>query len=426
MAEKVFNEDFATVLDQGDNFDINDLFAKNVTDVVAKEEEDISEKGDGKEVKEDKKDTSSPEEKELDVNTVLSDQKNEEDKKAAIQDKKTSKEDKKEEDKDIEDTKEKGPLTKSKDDSPSSTSSFTVIFARDLSERDLLSSYDEEKVIKDVEEHGEAEALRNLIKDEIGYNVNSIKKTYDEGYQQYIDLVEGGTDADAAADLMSMKESLSSITEDDLKDENNIDLRKDILSSLYSMTTDLSDERIKKMVDKSFDVGDDVSDAVDAYKELNNLVNTAIQNEKDNAAQREAAVKEENQRQLTVLKETVDSLNEIIPGQKINSQTKDKIYKDITEPVKDKQGNVVNRIWAKRTEDPFAFDSKLAYLLETGFFDGGGLWKKIMKTKITKEATALEDYLSKNTKKTAGIVDRSVEEKDRLKDIIQSTASILK
>jgi len=418
MAKEVFEEDFATMINGGDDFDINDLFAKNVTDVVDKSEVKLEEE-------EDKKTTTSSDEEKLDVNTVLSDLKKEEDKKAAIQDKEKTKEEKSEEEEEIEETEKKGPSTKAKNESPSSTP-FTVIFARDLSERDLLSSYDEEKVLKDIKENGEPVALRNLIKDEIGYNVSSIKKTYDEGYQQYIDLIEGGTNMDAAADLMSMKESLSSITEEDLKDENNADLRRDVLSSLYGMTTDLSDERIKKMIDKSFDVGEDVADAIDAFNELGTLVDEAINNEKEDAVQREAAIKEENQRQLTLLKETVDSLNEVIPGQKINSQTKDKIYKDITEPVKDKQGNVVNRIWAKRTEDPFAFDSKLAYLLETGFFDGGGLWKKIMKTKMTKEATALEDYLSKNTKKSAGIVDRSVEEKDRLKDIIQSTASILK
>jgi len=120
-------------------------------------------------------------------------------------------------------------------------------------------------------------------------------------------------------------------------------------------------------------------------------------------------------------------MQEVIPGQKINKQTKDKIYNDIIKPVMDKFGQTTNTIWAKRSEDPIDFDTKIAYLYETGFFEKGKSWDKVKRVKTTRESSELEEHLSKrrNTSSSTGITPRGeVVDKD-LQSIIDSTGSIL-
>jgi hypothetical protein len=89
--------------------------------------------------------------------------------------------------------------------------------------------------------------------------------------------------------------------------------------------------------------------------------------DKQNAA---TAQKEADEAYITSLRTDINSTDEIIKDRKINQQTKDKIYNLITTPVKLKDGKTLSAMWAKRAEDPQAFDKKLAYFITTGLFDG--------------------------------------------------------
>jgi hypothetical protein len=92
------------------------------------------------------------------------------------------------------------------------------------------------------------------------------------------------------------------------------------------------------------------------------------------------------------LKDTVTSLDEIIPGHKITKPTKTKIEDLLTKPVKQlDNGQVLNGVWAKRVENPIEFDAKLAYFINLGLFDGKmDVLKKAAKTSATSE---LEKHL---------------------------------
>jgi hypothetical protein len=182
------------------------------------------------------------------------------------------------------------------------------------------------------------------------------------------------------------------------------------------------------MVERSVDLGEDLEEAKEATKEMNELIDQEFKNAEKAAEQQVQEQQAEQQQQLKILKENVDAMQEVIPGQKINKQTKDKIYNDIIKPVTDKFGQETNAIWAKRSEDPMFFDSRIAYLLETGFFEKGKAWTKIKAVKTTKESSELEEHLKRknNTGSRTGTlpVDSGLENKD-LNDIIASTGSIL-
>jgi hypothetical protein len=128
------------------------------------------------------------------------------------------------------------------------------------------------------------------------------------------------------------------------------------------------------------------------------------------------------------LRDTVNTVDEIIPGVGINKQTKVKMYEILTKEVQDNKGRPTNALWAKRAEDPIYFDSRLAYLLETGFFDKGKTWTKASQSRTTKEISELEKVLSdkKNTSTKSGspVIVTTAEEEKSAKNNIDSMRGV--
>lgn len=323
---------------------------------------------------------------------------------------------------------DKAPGSDSDSDTSSSNSApskFAEVLAKDLMSQGIISSLDDEAFTALVEEKGEVEALRSLITGEISNTSDTIKKDYDDNYQEYLSLVEDGVDKNMAGDLVKSKDVFSAITEDQISDEENSQLRRDILTENYKLTTKFSDVRIKKLIDRSFELGEDVEETKEALTGIKESIDEKIESEKDAAIKFKADQDKALEDSKKVLKDSIDGLNEIIPGQKINKQTKDKMYGLITKPVQDKNGNTTNALWAKRADDPVHFDHKLAYLVQTGFFEKGKSWDKVKNVAATKEASHLEEFLksnsnSKSGKATSGLINKETS------DILKSTASILK
>lgn len=413
----VFDQDFSEIVDFDDSLDVNEILEGSPDDVHT----DTDEGGD---VDNDDKDTDNkpqPDKEEpLSVEKALESQVDDDDGDDDVD------ADDDTDDKDVDDV-DKDPAP---DDTETSSSDapFTVIFARDMMEQGLLSSFDEEEFNKDIEEHGEAAALRHLLKNEIDTNIETAKSDLDEGYQQYLNLVGKGVEPDAALNLTTLQENLSSIDESTLESEDNESLRKEVLTNYFQLTTQFSDKKIEKMVQRSIDLGDDVDESKDYLKEMKTLISDQIKHQEQEAEKQTELRRQEQQRQLETLKDTINSMSEVIPGQKINKPTKDKLYGMITKPIEDKNGRTTNALWAKRSEDPLHFDAKLAYLVDTGFFEKDKPWDKLKTVKTSKEASRLEDYLSdkKNTTSRKGSPPslNSTDPK-KISEIVKSTRSIL-
>ncbi len=405
---------FEDIVEKDDMLDVNAILAGAPPTITPKDD-----KVEDKTSEDDKKD-----EPILDVNKAL------EGLEDLIDDKKKTETSTDEDDEDdkgkVDKTKDSAPDHKDTDDTPSSDAPFAVIFARDLSGRGLLSEFDEDKFKSVVEEKGEAEALRQLIQTEVNSNVDAAKKDFDEGYQNYLELLGKGVSQEQADGLTILKDFFDNVEEDKLED--NEELRREVMTRHLRATTQLSDARIKRMIDRSVDLGEDVEEAKDAITDMKTLIDQELDNAKQVAKTQLEDQETEQKRQLKILRESVDAMSEVIPGQKINKQTKDKIYNDIVKPVTDKYGQQTNAIWSKRSEDPIDFDAKVAYLLETGFFEKGKTWDKIKTVKTTKEASELEDYINSKKKNTGSLVGSNpidTVEEQKLRDIIDSTGSIL-
>jgi hypothetical protein len=323
------------------------------------------------------------------------------------------------------DDKAPASLEQSTDDT--SDAPFTVIFARDLVKQGLLSSFDEEKFTKDTKELGDAEALRSLIKTEIDANITAAKSDLDLGYQEYLDLIGKGVPVETAGSLVELKNRFEAIKVDELIKEESTDLRKQVLTDYFKLTTSMSDKKIEKAVQNSIDLGDDIEDSKEYLTTLKGLVSDQLKSESDAADRQQKLVEEENRRSLEKLKDDINALDEIIPGVNINKPTKVQMFESITKPVQDGKGRTTNAIWAKRAEDPIFFDQRLAYLYTTGFFDKNKPWTKAVQSKATKEISDLERALDKkkNTGSGTGVpVLRNPEQDKTVKDNIDSMRGV--
>jgi hypothetical protein len=295
--------------------------------------------------------------------------------------------------------------SKHKEDDTSSDGEepFTLVLARYQLEQGVLSSLDEEELMKVHEEEGPAAAMTYLLKKEVETNLEGIKATY-EGYsKEYQELRDLGFSKEEAGATILDLERLENIDEEELDAEENENLRRAILKENYKATTKFTDSKIDRLIKRSFDLGVDVEDAKEAVESLKEAKKEEIKLQKDQKIQEQKNQEEQYKAQLQNLNETVNKLDEIIPGQKLTKATKDKLLKTITTPVKnDDTGVVMNAIWAKRNEDPMQFDTVLAYLLNVGVFDGK--WDSILKTAGTRVSSKIEERL--NNTKSAGFLSK--------------------
>lgn len=318
-----------------------------------------------------------PEEDELNLNNILEGE----------QDQKPSKEDSSsEEEKELNNPP-------APDDKNSSTEPFALVFAKHLKERGILSTdIDEEELKEIIEKEGEDGALESVFTAEIKNAKESLSQDLDDYTKEYTQLREMGYSQEDASNIIGSIEEVDNLKEDQLEAEDAEDLRRQVMTQQYKVTTRFTDEKIKKLVQRSFDMGDDIEDSKEALKSLKDVSREQLEDIKNQTAQQEEQAKDNYKKYVESLNKTISDTKEIIPDVPINKQTKDRIKDMITKPTeKDENGNVLNALWAKRHEDPIKFDTTLAYLIHTGAFDGK--WDKITKVATTKATSKLKDYI---------------------------------
>lgn len=165
--------------------------------------------------------------------------------------------------------------------------------------------------------------------------------------------------------------ALTSITPERLEEDG--DLQKNIARLYYKKTTSFSDEKIEKLVTKSEESDELREESKEFFEELKKIDEKERAKILDDAKKaKEDAIKEQ-QKVLNTFKSTLDKTEEVVPGLKINSIMRDKIYKTMTTVVEvDKDsGTPLNKISKARMADPINFEIKLAYIFEltNGFTD---------------------------------------------------------
>lgn len=257
-------------------------------------------------------------------------------------------------------TKDKGDPS-SKDTIKSSP--FTP-YAKLVTEEGILPNF------KIDEWDGTPQGLIKAMQDEINYGINSQIERLDPRVRWLAENVREGV---AFEDLLSVDKqrlTLNTITEENLQDET---VQKDIARQYYKETTSFSDARINKEIERleaTGDLGEETKGFFDELKQLNAQKEVQL---KEQAKQQRVVQEQAQAKVLDDFKKNVSAIDEIIPGVKVNTIMKDKIYKGLTTPVDvDPQtGMPMNKIAKARMADPVKFETTLMYLFEAtdGFKD---------------------------------------------------------
>lgn len=274
--------------------------------------------------------------------------------------------------------------------------SLTIAYAKILQEQGL-SDFNEEEYLKTVEEKGEAVALIELFDKNAEAVAQSKLKELDEYTAEYTKLRQSGFTVDEAATLMGNRETVDSITTEQL--ETDEELQEQIIrevSTLQGKSKDEIDEDIQLLKD---------TDKLKSRSEKNlaalqNYYKKLANQELINRQAQEKANKEAADSYIKQLKENIYSTEEVLKGRKINKQTQDKVLDLILKPVKLDDGSVTNAIWAKRKENQQEFDKRLAYLIHIGLFDGST--KAITTDARTKAVQNIQKTLESGRKFSSG------------------------
>lgn len=296
-------------------------------------------------------------------------------------------------------TKDESKPTKeeiSKEKSPSSTKQqtssnvpFTLVF-KSLLEEGALTEFDQETFEAQLNdpEVGPALAIQSVFKREAEIVKQDILSEAQEDFKEYTSLLDAGVNREVANQIIQQQSLFSKLTEADIEgdSEQAINYRKMILAQNLRNSTNFSNDKITKMVEKSVKLGDDEEEAKEALPMVNQYNAQLAKQAKDQAMKQEADRKTAAIIAINKYKETIKNTDEVIPGQKINKQTKDKI-----------QDYVLNgKLWDIRKQDPYKFDTMVSYLALNGLFEGK-FDKPIVKAK-TAAITEMENVLRTTSK----------------------------
>lgn len=285
-----------------------------------------------------------------------------------------------EEDKDQEEPSSKQSPHKDK----SSTSSPLTPYAKLLVDEGILPNLDLTKF------DGTAEGLKDAMVTEIVGAVESYKEMLPDRIKHLINNYEEGVPFDRLLELDKSELEISGIDEDKIK--NDVSLQKQLIRNYLTKTTKFSEAKINRTIEDYEDRDELKEESLNSFSELKNIINEDKEAEKIKAAKDADNLAKSRKAELEKLEQTIQTADEIIPGMKVSKKTKDIVLQSLTTPVGyDKSGNPVNRIVAKRMEDPMAFEIKLHYLFEVtkGFTD----FSKITAKGVKEANVAFEDAI---------------------------------
>ena len=269
--------------------------------------------------------------------------------------------------------------------------SFAFVFAKYQQEEGNLSfELDEKELQEIIERSGEAAAMTYLFDKEADFRSTQLRELYDADAKEFISLRDAGVDSTVARELVGAKVKFENITEDQLEEKE--ELRRQVITQDLKNTTSLSDDRIKKLVDRAVATGDDIDEAKKALPNIQKFNTDQIKLEKKKVEDEEKAQVESAKASKEALIKRIDDTKEILPGYEVSKQIKKDIEKMITEPAaKTKDGRVLNGVWAKFQEDPENSLIKLAFLMRSGIWDGN--LTKLEKKAATDTAKRMEDVI---------------------------------
>lgn len=312
-----------------------------------------------------------------------------------------SDEDKKEEEAEPQETNSEPPSDAAS--SSSSSDQYAPVIAKALHAEGVLSEFDEESFASDIEKHGEAKALLNLfeghISSELSTREEQLRQQYDSGLtedqRRFQEMLKDGIPYDEAKEIMTGYKRYDGISDEEL--EENESLAKSVLRDSYKETTRWSDTQIDRYISKL----DEEELTEEAKESRRNLVSMGKEKEQKRHQEAKQLREQQEKQQKELAKSIQDTVYGMddVGGMKVDSATREKVYKSMSTPVDYVNGQPVNSLMKKQYDYPAQFTSLHALYNEIGLynFDKNGNpspdFSKLQKHFKTDGITMLEKQL---------------------------------
>jgi hypothetical protein len=283
--------------------------------------------------------------------------------------------------KDGSETTSQTPATKPDRSSPSSQDEIFTSFASALTEAGVFSSLDEEELngIKTTED------LMSAIAKQIKTNEYA---TLNENQKEYLEALKAGIPQPEFAERKHNADLYKNLNEEEIKVNQNLQYEL-MKRSFIAQGFDAGKAEKYAVLSVKSDTG--VEDALQAREDL--VAHEEKQIQAKIAADKEAATQrqESSQKAIAALKSKLEETSEILPGIKITTPTKDKIFSSMTTPVKMKEDSPLNEVMDKyENDEDYKFKLHALHVLTKGFTN----FDKLIKVGTTKATQSFTDALS--------------------------------
>lgn len=258
--------------------------------------------------------------------------------------------------------------------SPGNLSQIYSSFATSLVDKGVLSNLDlSEKKVESLED------LQNAIQEQINRSVGDLEK-------EYMEAMRGGVDKDAFVNYQRTKNQLDNIKEEMIRSEDDraIALRRNIIGQDF-LNRGFSKAEAIDYANRSVDLGQDVNDAIQALSRLKAHNEQTFSEHKENE-------RLETEKTHGDIKKYIDSTGEVFKGLKLSKAVKDRLYKQIIDPVgTGKSGKPVNQFAAEYEKDPIKFQvmQNYLYMVTKGFTD----FSKLTNVATTQASRQMDELL---------------------------------
>ena len=245
-----------------------------------------------------------------------------------------------------------------------------------------------------------ADDFKSLIENYIGTNIN-------QRNAELARYLSAGMSPDDVSQYGRIMNYLDGITENDLRDEGDagVKVRQNLIYQDY-INKGFSEEKAVREVNKSFNAGTDIEDAIEAYNNNYSYYKNGYSNILHQIEQSRAAEEERQKQDLSELYDDITNGDFGFPDLQVSPETRRAVFDVIAKPVyEDSQtGEKITELQRFQRDKPreFARNVGLLYTLTNGFKNIENIASQSSSRKVRSGIRSLERVLQSNPSMSDG------------------------
>lgn len=253
---------------------------------------------------------------------------------------------------------------------------------------------------EDIKNIKNAEDFAEVVEKQIEYKLDATQKRINDALNANVEVSE-------VSKYENIIKQLDSISVSQIEDETDKgeELRKSLIYQDY-INKGYSVERAKREVQKSFNTGNDITDA----KESLDNIRESIRQEYDQLIEKAKIEKENSQKELKkqaeLLKKSIIEDKIVMGDIQLDQNTKKKVYDNISKPIyrDPDSGELLTAIQKYERENHLEFMKNLGiiYTLTNGFKNFEGLLKGSVNRAVKKSIKELENTINNTSRASDG------------------------